>query len=441
MLDSTRLVLNKRRSVPRSSPTRAILQLVFIVSSGGFLLQLVRADREPLRSSSSNYLPRTRPDFDLHDIPCDLSRPDTPCTLPGKAYPWLAINSYMEDNKALIKRMYGDHDAGKQARLRAQGPMSRQGRLEKDKPDGFVNACPSEQFVVTPFWANNSAGTTLALVNFQPFEQAVQQEVCKPGTSGRCRDGCRCEQKYSWYRLLAFDPRNECRGIFMDWFQFPSCCACHCYELDPSTNAESHPDLPLPKMVTPTSPAPVATSTPSNSTPETDFDYENDTEPSVTLLTSLPTTPPTSTLATTTTVTATTKVTTTATNTTTSATPPPALTSPAPGHAAGVLKFPYPPSNRTDYIAALGRPLSNNATAFRRRLVGRPTTTPLPALPQATADLGGASNTTTPSSTTSGFVSTTSEGAENVIPSGRDTYLQLWKSVDPAKRKNRVPRI
>jgi hypothetical protein len=46
-----------------------------------------------------------------------------------------------------------------------------------------------------------------------------------------CRDGCRCEQQYRLHRLLAYDPRNECRGIFSDWFKFPSCCVCKCYDI------------------------------------------------------------------------------------------------------------------------------------------------------------------------------------------------------------------
>lgn len=46
-----------------------------------------------------------------------------------------------------------------------------------------------------------------------------------------CRDGCRCEQQYRLHRLLAYDPNNECRGIFSDWFKFPSCCICRCYDL------------------------------------------------------------------------------------------------------------------------------------------------------------------------------------------------------------------
>ena len=33
-------------------------------------------------------------------------------------------------------------------------------------------------------------------------------------------------QKYKWHRLLAYDPNNDCAGIFMDWFLYPSCCVC-----------------------------------------------------------------------------------------------------------------------------------------------------------------------------------------------------------------------
>lgn len=48
-----------------------------------------------------------------------------------------------------------------------------------------------------------------------------------PATS-RCDRDCGCEQKYKWHRLLAYDPDNDCKGIFMDWFLFPSCCVCRC---------------------------------------------------------------------------------------------------------------------------------------------------------------------------------------------------------------------
>ena len=44
----------------------------------------------------------------------------------------------------------------------------------------------------------------------------------------RCQGDCGCEQKYKWHRLLAYNPDNDCAGIFMDWFLFPSCCVCRC---------------------------------------------------------------------------------------------------------------------------------------------------------------------------------------------------------------------
>ncbi|KAI4494750.1 hypothetical protein M0804_000951 [Polistes exclamans] len=104
-----------------------------------------------------------------------------------------------------------------------------------------VNACPVKEEVVAPFWANNTRGEVLALLNLYPFEQYVHWEKCTLYLNffyGRhenkqmyCRDGCRCEQQYRLHRLLAYDPNNECRGIFSDWFKFPSCCVCRCYDL------------------------------------------------------------------------------------------------------------------------------------------------------------------------------------------------------------------
>jgi len=70
----------------------------------------------------------------------------------------------------------------------------------------------------------------LALLNLYPFEQYIHMEICKAEHDEMlCRPGCRCEQQYRLHRLLAFDPTNECRGIFSDWFRFPSFCICKCY--------------------------------------------------------------------------------------------------------------------------------------------------------------------------------------------------------------------
>ncbi|KAJ1522311.1 hypothetical protein ONE63_002608 [Megalurothrips usitatus] len=91
-----------------------------------------------------------------------------------------------------------------------------------------VDACESKVEIVTPYWASNSAGKIRAIVNTQHFEQAIHQEVCAKPQTKRCTGDCGCEQKYKWHRLLAYDPDNDCKGIFMDWFLFPSCCVCRC---------------------------------------------------------------------------------------------------------------------------------------------------------------------------------------------------------------------
>lgn len=116
-----------------------------------------------------------------------------------------------------------------------------------------VNACPVKEEVVAPFWANNTRGEVLALLNLYPFEQYVHWEKCTYELKQMyCREGCRCEQQYRLHRLLAYDPNNECRGIFSDWFKFPSCCVCRCYDLPAELQLTSR----SPRRRTPPSPPP-----------------------------------------------------------------------------------------------------------------------------------------------------------------------------------------
>lgn len=63
--------------------------------------------------------------------------------------------------------------------------------------------------------------------NFKLFSP----QHCRKVQTNRCAGECGCEQKYKWHRLLAYDPDNDCKGIFMDWFLFPSCCVCRCNPL------------------------------------------------------------------------------------------------------------------------------------------------------------------------------------------------------------------
>ena len=106
--------------------------------------------------------------------------------------------------------------------------------------------CDSKVEIVQPYWASNSNGKIRAILNNDQFEQAIHQELCRyrqyfwrlffrvsvilclcsQQSTARCRRDCSCEQKYKWHRLLAYDPNNDCAGVFMDWFLFPSCCVC-----------------------------------------------------------------------------------------------------------------------------------------------------------------------------------------------------------------------
>lgn len=48
----------------------------------------------------------------------------------------------------------------------------------KIMPIHYRNACPVKEEVVAPFWANNTRGEVLALLNLYPFEQYVHWEKC-----------------------------------------------------------------------------------------------------------------------------------------------------------------------------------------------------------------------------------------------------------------------
>ncbi|CRK93249.1 CLUMA_CG006792, isoform A [Clunio marinus] len=231
----------------------------------------------------------------IKGVPCVKRYHQLFCPTAGNSYPIDRIENFIDENKALMKRMYGYFEAeneygstfqqGKKRKrmlygadanppnlpdldeiyfppgegpnpVRDAGPTGdsyfsklrnkRQTRTSSSsssnssnrsnagsgKSDtGRVDACESKVEIVTPYWASSSAGKIRAIVNTQHFEQAIHQEVCSKVQTNRCAGECGCEQKYKWHRLLAYDPDNDCKGIFMDWFLFPSCCVCRCNPL------------------------------------------------------------------------------------------------------------------------------------------------------------------------------------------------------------------
>jgi len=215
----------------------------------------------------------------LKDLPCVKRFNQLYCSSSGSSYPESAILTFANDNKALLRRMFGELQQERppvpQTTVRILTHVVNTGfvatpivttqtfqRFRRDVLEGTLeemldntvsgagnnslskrqaefpgnpeqdnsksDVCESKIEVSTPFWASNSNGKVRAILNNKEFNQAVHQEICSGGLTLRCNRDCSCEQKYKWHRLLAYDPNNDCAGIFMDWFLFPSCCACRC---------------------------------------------------------------------------------------------------------------------------------------------------------------------------------------------------------------------
>lgn len=222
----------------------------------------------------------------IRGLPCIKRLNQLFCPSAGSTYPAKKIETYIVDNKALMRRMYGElqqkqtvtrttvrvvrtfngagfafshpgpdgeiqfsrfrrdilegtadeleFDSFEEASAASNATHSGKEKRQADFPGvpnknkNKVDVCESTVEIVTPYWASNSNGKVRAVLNNKEFEQAIHQEICVQSETPRCSRDCSCEQKYKWHRLLAYDPNNDCAGIFMDWFLFPSCCVCRC---------------------------------------------------------------------------------------------------------------------------------------------------------------------------------------------------------------------
>jgi len=207
-------------------------------------------------------------------LPCVKRLNQLFCGSAGNTYPREEIDTFIDDNKALLRRMYGELQDKTSVRVVRTFRDTRSSRFRRDVLEGTLeemldeeeeeetiyndnrdnvtvsvrtkrqskfpgssdskknnkkeDVCQSKVEIVTPYWASNSNGKVRAILNNKEFEQAVHQEICSKASTPRCNRDCTCEQKYKWHRLLSYDPNNDCSGIFMDWFLFPSCCTCRC---------------------------------------------------------------------------------------------------------------------------------------------------------------------------------------------------------------------
>uniref|UniRef100_T1J828 Spaetzle domain-containing protein n=1 Tax=Strigamia maritima TaxID=126957 RepID=T1J828_STRMM len=122
----------------------------------------------------------------IRGYPCITRYNQLYCPTPGNNYPREKINLFIDENKALIRRMYGEFQVTPDEPFTSSvletfdvsGGRSHRSRQFGSTNSNRVDSCESSVEIVTPYWASNSAGKIRAIVNTQHFEQAIQQEVC-----------------------------------------------------------------------------------------------------------------------------------------------------------------------------------------------------------------------------------------------------------------------
>ena len=78
-------------------------------------------------------------------------------------------------------------------------------------------------------WTNqNTTRFFSEIPSVNPSSTSCSLVFCRQETTNHCSGTCICEQKYTYHRLLAYDPDNDCKGVYIDWFLYPSCCVCRC---------------------------------------------------------------------------------------------------------------------------------------------------------------------------------------------------------------------
>ncbi|XP_055355111.1 uncharacterized protein LOC129600570 isoform X2 [Paramacrobiotus metropolitanus] len=131
-----------------------------------------------------------------------------------------------EEEKYDFAFYFGDRDRtrdNKQYGAGANPPF----RTEYYKDGGYV--CPAFIDYTGLFQAINARGEWQYIVNIKPWMQTVRIEQCfYPQASCSYMSKAiptSCVQKYSYQRLIAYEPRG--RGLYMDVFKLPTACSCY----------------------------------------------------------------------------------------------------------------------------------------------------------------------------------------------------------------------
>eukprot|EP00092_Neocalanus_flemingeri_P001647 GFUD01001757.1.p1 GENE.GFUD01001757.1~~GFUD01001757.1.p1 ORF type:complete len:209 (+),score=56.78 GFUD01001757.1:277-903(+) len=171
----------------------------------------------------------------IRGLPCVKKYNQLHCASGGISYPSQGILNFIEDNKALMRRMYGEQQVprtvrsytvsktlvnkqsdaiifprtrrevsegtmdemrenieeelavNKEKKSARNGTASARARRQADFPgtpsgaksSGKEDVCQSTVEIVTPYWASNSNGKVRAILNNKEFEQTIHQEICR----------------------------------------------------------------------------------------------------------------------------------------------------------------------------------------------------------------------------------------------------------------------
>ncbi|GAV07775.1 hypothetical protein RvY_17577 [Ramazzottius varieornatus] len=118
------------------------------------------------------------------------------------------------------------------------------GPISEDKD----SICESDIELIRPGYAKNVKDQWKAVMQGTDVTQTVRVERClRPGSTCKHVPGCyetTCKQRYSFVRLLVFDPCNRFSGPTYDMFRLPTACDCQLTPKKASSNANGIPGMP-----------------------------------------------------------------------------------------------------------------------------------------------------------------------------------------------------
>jgi len=158
---------------------------------------------------------------------CAIGNPKTFC-LDDAEYPAYEISAAIEYNYDAVQQMYKDVLAS-----------------TENSVDGLVHLedeqylCPTESGYVQPLRALNAYGKWRIIVNhvkahYETLSQTARVEECLDSGEacpliphGPRHYESKCVQKFTYQRMLVYDPYDKYLPFAVETFKLPTSCACH----------------------------------------------------------------------------------------------------------------------------------------------------------------------------------------------------------------------